>query len=231
MFRKIENQKKSWIPAKDEGPDVDSNGPAHQNVSVTVPSNFCEALLLKHRHRPVRRFISESRSEPAPADSGAAKLFPENDGIGLHKAPALLPDGFESGSQGSARCPASAMLPIDNKAGNSPELLRGASANEASILGAIINAREFFSGTVLAPANGLSFHIHKDSVRASFLDEGLLFPPVPHTSLDPQSEPIVLGQRPRPVKMHAPTEIPSIALRKKSPKVRPGFFFDSSFVV
>ena len=91
----------------------------------------------------------------------------------------------------------------------------------ASILAAVVDARKFLLEAVLARAYRLAVGVDQDSMGASAVNEFSLFPAVAHTSLSPGRQPLVLGQFAGPMKMHALTMVPTIALREKSVKIRP----------
>ncbi len=169
-----------------------------------------EPLLRKHGSSAVRGLISEG------------VRFPSSDRLGFHEAPSFVSYGFQSGFQSSARHPALAMLLKNSKASDSPESLCGAFGNKPSILAAVVDTRKLLSGTVLAPSDWLSLRVDEYSMRASAVDEFSLSPAVPHASLRPGRQPLVLGQPPRPVKMHTPARVPPVLLREKSLKIRPG---------
>src|SRR5467141_3712653 len=81
---------------------------SHHNVVLSEGFHVLENLFLNHR----------GRSAVFPVRPPMKKW------IGLNETPTLALDVREGGFQSSARHPASAMLPIDDEAGDSPEFLR-----------------------------------------------------------------------------------------------------------
>ena len=187
---------------------------AHQHVGTeSGAAKRCyglEARFLEHGRRSVCGLISESASLPAV------------NWVGFDETSSFLLYGFESGFQCGTRYTASAVLFKNSKAGDAPKFLCAAFTGEPSIFATIVDPRQFLSGAVLAPSDWLSVGVDKDSVGASSLEEFSLFSAVSHASLHSRTQPLVLGQSARPVKVHAPTKVPAIVLREKSLKIRPG---------
>ncbi len=193
--------------------EVRSDGSSHQHVGTEPRAAKwgyrVEPGLLEHPRSAVCGLIAESPS------------FPASNGIRLHEAPSFLSYGSQSGFQRSGRYTAFAVLLKNSKARDSPESICAAFGGKPSILATVVDPRKLFSGAVLTPSHRLSFRVDKDSMPAFPLDEFSLFPAVPHASLSPGIQPLVLGQPARPVKMHAPTKVPAILLREEPLKIRP----------
>ncbi len=134
---------------------------------------------------------------------------------------ALLSYGFQSCFQGDARNAESAVPLIDDKAGYSPKSPCAAFGSKSPIVATPVDTRKLLFGAVLAPSHRFSFRVHQNPMGTSARDEFFLFPPVPHSLLNPSTEPLVPDHA-RPVKMHTPTKVPAASSGKKTLKIRPG---------
>ncbi len=192
------------------------DGSSHQHAgaepSAAKRGYELESLLLEHRCGAVCGLVSE----------GAG--FPASDWVGFDQAAALFSYGFESGFQCSARYALFAIFLENNKTSDSPKLVCAGFGGVRAILAAVVDARKLVLGPVLAPAYRFTVGIDKDSVGASAVEEFLLFPAIPNSSLGAGMQPFVLGECTRSMKMHALAGVPAVSLREEFLKVRPSLF-------
>lgn len=80
----------------------------------------------------------------------------------------------------------------NGKTGDTPEFFR-AFGGAALVDALIVNARQFFARTVLAPAHGFSVRVDEDAVRAALVDKSVFLAAIAHATFGPRAEPLLLG--------------------------------------
>jgi hypothetical protein len=115
------------------------------------------------------------------------------------------------------------MTLLNNEAGNPPEFGFGF-GSQVAIFAAAVDTREFLGATILAPANGSAVVVDQDAVGATGIDEGFFLAAIPRASFHAGVEMLRLWQAARTVKVHAPTVVPAVSLRKELYEIRPSLF-------
>ena len=114
------------------------------------------------------------------------------------------------------------MVSEDDEAGDAPEFLRCGHVGMGAIVADGIDAREFFLGTVLAPAYGLVVGVDEDALRTAGAHELFLLAAISNGSFGASTEPFFFGERAEAMEVHTLAVVPAVTLGEEFYEVGPG---------